>query len=117
MKAIVIPFVNPRSSGHHVHVTLSRRNLKTLLLKLDEPDSARTLVRMVETDLDKEVILRVTAEDDDIHYVGRIPGEVHPREEERLSPWDNGPFGGYHPCGCINVQDEQRRCPKHQRSV
>lgn len=27
---------------------------------------------------------------------------------------DDGPFSGYLSCGCINVQDEQRRCPTHK---
>lgn len=27
------------------------------------------------------------------------------------------PFSGYLECGCINVQDEQRRCPKHPITI
>lgn len=62
-----------------VVVTLSRRNLQALLLKLDEPESARTLIRDFE---DHRLIVR--AEDDDVHYADREPGRMHPREEERL---------------------------------
>jgi hypothetical protein len=63
-----------------VHVVLSRRNLKTLLAKLDEPESLKTLYKLTHSG----TILMVTAEDDDKHYQGRAAGEVHPREEEKL---------------------------------
>jgi len=62
-----------------VRVTVSRRNLRTLLAKLDEPTSQRTLVRRTE-----DHFLFITAEDDDVHYSGREAGEVHPREEAKL---------------------------------
>ena len=47
-------------------VTLSRRNLRTLLTKLNEPESLRTLSinRIPETGH----ILVVRAEEDDVHY-------------------------------------------------
>jgi hypothetical protein len=64
----------------YITVTLSRRNLMTLLLKLDEPNSVRTLERLTESG----DYLRVTAEDDLQHYGDRQPGRMHPREEERL---------------------------------
>lgn len=66
-----------------VYLTLSRRNLKTLLLKLDEPDSQRTLVRHQG---DGKPSLVIHAEDDEAHYTNRdVPaGEMHPREEVRL---------------------------------
>ena len=63
-----------------VEVRLSRRNLKTLLLKLDEPSSVNTLIRHVEGGL----FLIVIGEDDDTHYGDREPGPMHPREEEKL---------------------------------
>jgi hypothetical protein len=63
-----------------LEVTLSKRNLQTLLLKLDVPGSERTLVRTVDSGMN----LRVTAEHDDVHYRDREPGPVHPREEEKL---------------------------------
>jgi hypothetical protein len=64
-----------------IHVTLSRRNLKTLLLKLDEPASVRTLERLTE----EGHFFIITSEEDDIHYGEREPGPMHPREEARLS--------------------------------
>lgn len=63
----------------NITVVLSRRNLKTLLLKLDEPTSARTLHRLTDNGY-----LVVKAEADDVHYADRTAGAVHPREEEKL---------------------------------
>lgn len=65
-----------------LHVTLSERNLKTLLLKLGVEGSARTLVR--EGDGGREIRVVVTAESDEVHYQDRRPGPVHPREEAKL---------------------------------
>lgn len=61
-------------------VILSERNLRTLLEKLDEPMSQRTLVRRTESG----VTLWVIAEKDEEHYKARTPGKVHPREEAKL---------------------------------
>ena len=63
-----------------IRVTLSRRNLRTLLLKLDEPESAKTIMKHTDAGL-----VFVRAEDDEGHYDGRRPGEMHPREETRLN--------------------------------
>lgn len=63
-----------------IRVTLSRRNLQALLLKLDEPESARTLVRTTE----EGHLLVVTGESDEDHYAEREAGRMHPREEARL---------------------------------
>lgn len=66
-----------------IRVTLSRRNLRTLLLKLDEPDSIKTLWRQQGGTLPD---LLVSAESDEEHYTEDRPaaGLMHPREESRL---------------------------------
>lgn len=51
-------------------IELTRRNLEVLLLKLDDPLSARTLV-------DGEGLIRVRAVENDAHYKTRPPGEVY----------------------------------------
>ena len=60
-------------------LVLSRRNLLSLLQKLDMPDSTRTLAEQ-----DNKFL--VIAEDDDAHYAhesreGAPPGKVHPLTE------------------------------------
>jgi hypothetical protein len=68
--------------GPVARVTLSRRNLLTLLNKLSDPESKRTLVKKGESTL-----LLVTAEEDDLHYKDRPeggPGEVHPKHNPTL---------------------------------
>ena len=80
------------------HVVLSRRNLLSLLHKLELPGSARTLSG---GDAVEPWELIVTAEDDKQHYrsLGRDPGVMHPyteaflREEEarRAVSLDRGP--------------------------
>lgn len=83
-------------------VRLSRRNLRSLLHKLDMEGSARTLERMERTDCRP---LRVIAEDDEEHYAGRVPGPMHPLTEsailepldapERPSSWErHGDYDG-----------------------
>lgn len=62
-------------------VTLSKRNLETLLAKLERADSMRMLIRQPEPG----VVLTVTAEDNDEHYRDRPAGEVHPIEETQVS--------------------------------
>lgn len=64
-----------------IRVTLSRRNLLTLLLKLDEPESKRTLWRRGSI---TEPHLTVVAESDEEHYQGREPGEISPRTQAAL---------------------------------
>lgn len=66
-----------------VRVYLSKRNLETLLLKLGEADSQRTLISHDCDDLGWALV--VTAEPNEKHYAEREPGEMHPREEARLS--------------------------------
>lgn len=63
-----------------IRVTLSRRNLQTLLYKLDVPESRCTIVRATEGGH----YLEVKAEENDVHYGERTPGEMHPREEAQL---------------------------------
>lgn len=60
-----------------VLVTLSRRNLLTLLAKVEDDDSAGTIYRHV----DNYTTLIVTAEKDEDHYQGRTPGCIHPDHE------------------------------------
>ncbi len=50
-------------------IELTRRNLTTLLLKLDDPDSVRTLI-------DPDMFIAVRAVEDDEHYRNRLPGIV-----------------------------------------
>lgn len=60
-------------------IILSRRNLLTLLYKLEREDSART----IEKDG-----WYVSSEPDEEHYAGRPegpPGPMHPIEEEKLT--------------------------------
>ena len=68
-----------------VVVTLSRRNLLTLLAKLDghPPNSACTIVLPGDEGPD----LQVRAEDDDAHYQQRPepPGAMHPETESHLA--------------------------------
>ena len=56
-------------------VTLSRRNLLTLLAKLEIPGSSRTIIKPDGT--------YVIAEPDELHYQGRVPpGPMTPETEE-----------------------------------
>lgn len=77
-------------NGAVATVALSRRNLLSLLHKLDMEGSARTLVTNDVSDdrgLAGILMLRVVAEDDDEHYGGRDhpPGEMHPQTEAFLA--------------------------------
>lgn len=60
-------------------VTLSRRNLESLLHKLDWEGSERTIVNGP---------LVVKAEDNDEHYRDREPGPMHPTTEQAISKSD-----------------------------
>jgi hypothetical protein len=76
-----------------VRVDLSRRNLEALLRKLDGfPEfSDATLIRVCEND----ITLVVTAHEDEDHYDGRIPGQVHPATWEAMqTPWNELPPRG-----------------------
>lgn len=67
-----------------VQVILSRRNLQSLLAKLDghPPDSACTIDRNIG-----ETLLTVVAEEDDDHYSDRaiMRGAMHPDTEEAIA--------------------------------
>ena len=67
-----------------IYVSLSRRNLVTLLAKLDgEPAGSQcTLERVCENG----TAVIVKAEPDDQHYQGRIPGRMHPDTEAAIKP-------------------------------
>ncbi len=69
-----------------IKVQLSKRNLETLLHKIDEPDSERTITRR----LNNGNMLIVSSEDNDTHYKDRPAGAMHPREEERISRPETG---------------------------
>ena len=49
---------------------LTRRNLESLLLKLDDPQSARTLI-----DPDRRIMVRAVENQE--HYSGRDPGVIY----------------------------------------
>jgi hypothetical protein len=72
--------VTPRRA----EITLSRRNLLTLIAYLDGigSDERATLVFL---DLDNTLLV-VNAEEDDVHYRGRTtpPGRMHPDIEARI---------------------------------
>jgi hypothetical protein len=75
-----------RHQGRAVRVNtvyLTRRNLLTLLNKLDRPDSSRTIIKC-DTDHPKYPCTRMTAviavEDAD-YYTDRQAGPVHPMDE------------------------------------
>lgn len=59
----------PASYGYVGLLELTRRNLETLLAKLDDPDSARTLVAPGD-------MIAVKAVENEEHYSGRDPGPV-----------------------------------------
>lgn len=60
---------------------LSRRNLMSLLAKLDgsPPRSRCTIIGGSEA-----LGWTVVAEEDEVHYADRYPGEMHPQTEEAL---------------------------------
>lgn len=68
-----------------VLVTLSRRNVLSLLSKLSQPASARTIVMRgayVYGVLYEDLFLAVHVEPDDVHYADREPpGEMSPETE------------------------------------
>lgn len=71
-------------NGGSVKLVLSRRNLLTLLAKLDEPESHRTLYKMLS---DIGVYCIVQAEDDAEHYGSRKPGPMSPLTEATLKQY------------------------------
>lgn len=56
-------------------VELTRRNLEMLLLKLDDPDSARTII-------DGEYKIAVRAVENEEHYGKRPPGTMYTNGKE-----------------------------------
>ena len=80
-------------------VTLSRRNLLTLLHKLDMPGSARTIFN-TDVEIDEEYTqlfaFVIHAEDDTEHYAKRPdpPGPMHPASETFVRK-----NGGWSPLG------------------
>src|SRR5260370_658079 len=71
------------STKRVIFITLSRRNLRALLAKLDgfPKDSKKTVYK----DMDDGQVLVVTAEEDDIHYRLHTPGTMHPETEVRIT--------------------------------
>jgi hypothetical protein len=63
-----------------VEVELTERNLRTLLAKLEDPTSQRTLWKVLRTG----EVLVVRAVPDDAHYADREPGAVHPAHDPAL---------------------------------
>jgi hypothetical protein len=57
-----------------MNIILSKRNLLTLLHKLEMPGSACTIIKPGGT--------VVIAEPDEVHYADRAPGRMHPDTEE-----------------------------------
>lgn len=66
--------------GHTVAVTLSRRNLEALLLKLEDPESMKTI--SIHED---GYYLTVEAEENDTHYADRPAGLMRVKEEQQIS--------------------------------
>ena len=72
-------------------IYLSRRNLKTLLSKLDrQKDGDHTLCTLIKNDSDHPEYSQsmdramVTAVEDDEYYTDRKPGRVHPKDEKNV---------------------------------
>lgn len=61
---------------------LSRRNLVTLLNKLDRPDSQCTLIKTdtVHPTYPCSDVIMVTAVEDEDYYIDRDAGYVHPED-------------------------------------
>ena len=59
----------------HGMIILSRRNILSLLHKLDMPGSSRTLIAPA-------CAFAIRVEEDEAHYAGRQPGPMHPDTEE-----------------------------------
>lgn len=54
---------------------LTRRNLETLLAKLDDPNSRRTLIKWEDPE-DGDAHIEVVAVENEAHYSERAPGAV-----------------------------------------
>jgi hypothetical protein len=62
-----------------VHIVLSRSNLQALLVKLEQPDSFRTIMKFKNG-----TTLMVTAEPDEESYKNMIRGKMSPETEQRM---------------------------------
>lgn len=62
-------YIEDGATGGLPVLELTQRNLESLLIKLREPNSARSLI-------DGESKIVVKAVPDDLHYASRPPGEV-----------------------------------------
>lgn len=71
-------------------VEMTRRNLTALLVKLDDPASARTLV---SPGLPGEPVILVTAVEDSVHYGDRAAGDVVMPTAGMV--WDQPAVAGY----------------------
>jgi len=78
--------MNCKVNGPYVEVSLSRRNLESLLAKLDRPDPDRshTLTRMAGEE-DRRYVLTVIAEEDEAHYKGREAGYMGDDIEAKIA--------------------------------
>lgn len=68
-------YVAPKE-GNYARLELTRRNLEALLAKLDDPASARTLMKQEDHGEGNEWV-EVVAVEDDTHYKVRAAGEVY----------------------------------------
>ena len=66
-----------RMSSDPPVLKISRRNLLSLLHKLDMEGSHRTILKPY-----KNSYITIQAEEDDAHYNGRMPGIMHPETEQ-----------------------------------
>lgn len=71
--------MNLTVDGRKVYVTLSVRNLETLLNKVKRAESKKTLMRITGNGY----VLVVTAEDNVTHYAERTPGAIHPLDDPK----------------------------------
>lgn len=73
--------------GEVIKLRLSRKNIQTLLDKLNgtPPNSARTIFRST-----KGWKVFVTAEENGEHYMDRTPGVMHPANESAARLWKEG---------------------------
>jgi len=73
-------------------VYLTRRNLQTLLNKLDRPDSARTIIKCdtVHPEYPCTAATMVIALEDGDYYTDRLPGDIFHKDAPDLDRRDHG---------------------------
>lgn len=71
-------------NGRYVEVSVSRRNLLTLLYKLDKDPTSRCTLEITGD----AGFLSVKAEKDEVHYKDREPGRMHPDIETYMRQFD-----------------------------